>query len=30
LELVDDELMKVLPQKDGADGFFAAVLKKIE
>lgn len=28
LEVVNDEMMKILPEKDGTDGFFAVVLKK--
>jgi 16S rRNA C967 or C1407 C5-methylase (RsmB/RsmF family) len=28
LEVVDNQLMKITPQKDGSDGFFAVVLKR--
>lgn len=28
LEVVNNEIMKIKPQKDGSDGFFAVVFKK--
>ena len=30
LEVVKGEVMKVLPQKDGSDGFYAVVMQKID